>query len=322
MKKVKSINQIYNEIKKQKVILDGEYEKINSTQDPVVNDGSIVSQITIDGYDGLLLLKTFNSLDDVLFRNGDFVRFFNADSQRIRNGFFVFENGYKGGEQIAHIDLDGNGRRDLLVVSGNKIMAWRDDGQLYMKLYPYTANYKGELKVAIGDLNRDGRMEIYVSPSLGYSKPIKIYTRNGKQMKRDWYPFGTSYNGGYSIAVQKDKTPIGRNSLVVAKASQTPEVSIYDYHYNLAFDWYAFNSGINAGVNVATGDLDNDKHDEIIIGAGKGLQPIIYVFNKQGKQLYEEFSVYTSLDKTGIEVLSTDINYDDKDDIIGMSTGF
>ena len=95
--------------KKQTVELGGEYEKIHGTQDPEINDGSIITETAVDGYDGLLLLKTFVTLNDVLFTNGDFARFFRANGERARNGFFIFEEGYDGGDQIIRIDLNGNG---------------------------------------------------------------------------------------------------------------------------------------------------------------------------------------------------------------------
>ena len=315
---------IVNSTAAKKVVdLGGEYEKIHGTQDPQVNDGSIVTETVVDGYDGLLLLKTFDSLQDVLFRNGDFVRFFDAQGERIRNGFFVFEEGYKGGDQIAHIDLDGNGRRDLLVVSKNKIMAWRDDGMIYAKIYPYTAMYRGDLKVAIGDLNKDGLMEIYVAPSAGYNYPIKIYTRHGRKMKQDWYPYGGSYAGGYSLSVlEENKSAVSRNSLLVGKASGEPLVSVFDYNYKLAYQWLAFDKFSNIGVNIATGDLNGDNVDEVVIGAGEGYDPVIRVFDKQGSQLYDEFTAYSSFSKPGIEVLTGDVDYDGKDDVIGMSGSF
>ena len=50
--------------------LGGEFEKIHGTQDRRVNDGSIVSSVTLDSLDGLLLLKTYEGLEDVLFTNG------------------------------------------------------------------------------------------------------------------------------------------------------------------------------------------------------------------------------------------------------------
>lgn len=306
---------------KQLVSLGGEYEKIHGIQDTKVNNGLIVTETMIDGYDGLLLLKVVSSLKDVLFRNGDFVRFVRPDGTSVRNGFFIFEDNYKGGDKIAHIDLDGNGKRDLLVVTKNKLLAWRDDGQPFMKVYPYTASYPGELNVSIGDLNNDGYWEVYVAPEAGYAYPIKIYTRHGRQMKRDWYPFGGDYKGGYSLAVGR-LSSIRSKNLVVAKKTEEPLISIFDYNYNMAYQWFAFDRNFGTGVNVATGNVDGVGLDELIVGAGVGANPVVRIYNVNGKQLYNEIKLYSSLGKPGVEVLSADVDFDGKDDIIGMSGGF
>ncbi len=307
---------------KKTVQLNGEYEKIHGTQDKTINDGAIVSEVKVDGYDGLLLLKTFDGLNDVLFTNGDFARFVRPDGTRVRNGFFVFEEEYKGGAQVAHIDLDGNGKRDLVVVSKSKLMAWRDDGQLFMKKYPYTVNYKGKLRVAIGDVNRDRKMEIYVAPSVGYPAPIKVYTRHGRQMKKDWFPFGETYSGGYSMAVGK-LTPGKWNQLAIgAGEGMDPIVSTYTWQYKKIGDWLAYEKSFRGGVNVAAGDVDGDGIDEIIAGAGPGKKPVVRIFDGEGSQLYDEFQVYSTFDNPGIEVRSLDVDFDGKDDILGMGGAF
>ncbi|MBI5222145.1 MAG: hypothetical protein HY980_01465, partial [Candidatus Magasanikbacteria bacterium] len=257
----------------QTVDLGGEYEKIHGTQDTTVNDGSIVTETTLDGYDGLVLLKTFASVDDVLFRNGDFLRFFDGEGNRVRNGFFVFEGGYKGGDMIARVDLDGNGKRDLLLVHKNKLLAWRDDGQIYMRVYPYTVNYRGELKVAVGDLNGDKLLEIYVAPSDGYPAPIKVYTRHGRKMKSDWYPFGEKYVGGYSLAVANIDGGEKSELLIGAGKTIEPRVYLYDYQFNPLYSWLAFEKSFRGGVNIAGGDINGDEKDEVIVGAGPGKGP-------------------------------------------------
>lgn len=303
----------------QTVQLDGEYEKIHGSQDPSVNDGSIVNETTVDAYDGQILLKTFSSLEDITYPNGSFLRFLRPDGSRVRNGFFSFEEGYKGGDQIAHVDLDNNGLSEVLVVSKNKITVMRDDGQLLMKIYPYTANYTGKLRVAYGDLNADGDIEIYVAPSDGYPLPIKVYNRSGETVKDDLYPFGEKYKGGYSLAVG-NVSGDGDRLIIGAGIGKEPVVQIYDFANKVLNKWLAFEKTFRGGVNVAAGDVTADTKDEIVVGAGKGKKPLIKIFNAAGKALFPTIQAYTTILNPGIDVRVKDVDYDGKEDIIGVSS--
>lgn len=311
--------------RRQAVPLNGEFEKLRGGQAPVVNDGSIVSELTLEGYDGLILLKTLETLSDTLFTNGALARFLRPDGARVRNGFFVFEEQYAGGDQIAHIDLDGNGQRDLVAVAGNQLLAWRDDGQPYMSLYPYTVNYKGELRIAIGDLDGDGKLEIVVAPGTGKPGPLKVYTRHGESVGREWYPFGTSYVGGVSVAIG-DVDGGGRGELIVGVGrGLIPKVRIYKndeaFNFRISKEFPAFETSFRGGVNVAVGNLDGVGFDEIIVGAGSGKPPLIRTFDGLGTRRLSEFTAYRTAGKPGIEVRAVDVDFDGKDDIVGLSTG-
>lgn len=304
---------------KQAVNLGGEYEKIHGTQDKKINDGSIVTNTELDSEDGLILLKTFSKPDDILFSNGEFARFFRFDGSRARNGFFVFDENYKGGDKIAHIDLDGNGKRDLLIARKNKLTVWRDDGQLFFKIYPYTAHYNGELHLALGDINSDGKWEILVGPSVGYPMPIKIYTKFGQKYKEDWYPFGNNYKNGYSFAIGNIDN--SSNKEIMIGRGDKNNVYIYDYNLEKINDWKAFDSWYHTGLSLASGDLNTDGKDEIIVGAGIGNDPIIKIFNGDGLELSKPIKAYESLSKPGIEVGALDVDFDGRDEIVGFSYG-
>lgn len=302
---------------KQTVQLDGEYEKIHGTQDTGVNDGSIVSELTVGSKDGMLLLKTFETLQDIIFTNGAFMRFFRPDSSRVRNGFFVFDQAYTGGTQIAHLDLDGNGKQELIVIKRNKIEAWRDDGVKYMRVYPFGGNYTGTLKVAIGDLDQNGKKELYVAPSEGMAGPIKIYSRYGLTWHEDFYPFGKDYTGGYSLAV--GDVDGGLNTeLIVGRGGNKTEIAIFASNYQQKYVWKPFESSFTGGANVAVGDLNADHIDEILVGRRKG-KPEIKVFSANGTLLHKQFMAYDSFGNPGIDVRALDVDFDGKDDIVGMS---
>ncbi len=306
---------------KQHVELGGEYEKFHGVQDPAVNDGSIVTETDLNTDDGLILLKTFSSLNDALFTNGDFVRFFRPDGTRVRNGFFAFEDAYKGGDQIAHVDLDGNGVRDLIVVSKNKITIWRDDGQLYAKLYPYTASYSGTLQLAFGDTNGDGRLEMVVAPGAGYSLPVQIYSRSGTLIAGNWFPFGAKYVGGYSLGVLGGGFGAEGKVVVGTGVGLPTKIQLYNANFTLFREWFAYEKYFTGGVHVAVGDIDGDGVEEIVAGAGEGKKPLIKVFDASGGLKFGEFQAYSTFGTPGIDVEVTDVNFDGKKEIVGLSDG-
>ena len=304
----------------QKINLGGDYEKIHGTQDQNINDGAIVSQVNVNASDGLILLKTFDTLNDILFTNGSFLRFFRPDGTRVRNGFFTFDDKYQGGDRIAYVDLDRNGKRDLFVAHGNRIEAWRDDGQKYFKIYPFTAGYIGKMNIALGDLQGFGLPEIFVAPGKGTSQPIKIYGIYGDDRRTDFYPFGKNYTGGYSLAIG-DVDGDGFQELVVGRGGDKTQLYIYDRNLKLKKEFTPFESNFKGGINVATGDLDGNKTDEIIVGRGDGGKPEVKVFDITGKLLYQSFTAYSSLTNPGIDVKALDVDFDGKDDIVTMSEG-
>ncbi|HYE59619.1 MAG TPA: putative glycoside hydrolase [Candidatus Kapabacteria bacterium] len=303
----------------QTVDLGGEYEKIHGTQDKVVNDGSIISETDIPANDGVVLLKTFSKLNDVLIPNGAFVRFLRPDGTRARNGIFVFEEGYKGGDQIAHVDIDGNGLRDLIVASGNKVSVWRDDGQLYTKLYPYTASYRGDLQMAVGDTNGDSAVEIYIGPSAGFSGPLKVYSRDGELLKDNWYPFGKTYKGGLSLAIANLEGTERQFLLVGGGKGIASKILVFNSVYASVRQWPVFEPKFRGGISVAAGDVDGNGLDEVVVGAGPGKTPLIRVFDPFGRQLYKEFVAYSTRGTPGIGVATLDVDFDGVDEILAIS---
>lgn len=297
------------------VDLGGEFEKIHGLQDVVMNDGSIISRLRLGGADGTILLKSFDTLSGLLFPNGAFARFFHASGNRARNGFFSFDDAYAGGNQVAHIDLDANGKNDIVLVTGNRIRAWRDDGQPYMNVYPYGVAYAGLLNVAIGDLNGDKIMEIYVAPSAGHAGPIRAYSRHGFLMRNDWYPFGGNYAGGYALGMGNIDGAYTNELIVGTGKGVEPMVSVYNRYFGLVHRFPAFESSFRGGISVAGGDVDGDGIDDIIVGAGPGKKPVVKLFSGNGTEK-GSFTAYDTAGNPGAIVSSQDVDFDGKDDVI------
>ena len=304
--------------------LNGEFEKLRGADDPAVNDGAIVSETVIGAHDGLILLKTLDRLDDIVFTNGAFARFLRPDGARVRNGFFLFESAYAGGAQIARIDLDQDGARDLLVARQNRLSGWRADGQLLLKLFPYGANYKGEIRLAVGDLDGNGKSEIVVAPS-GDRLPVKVYSRHGELLRSDLYPLGANYSGGLYAAVGNVQGSSVNELVIGSGAGVVPEVLVYEagtgYAWKARARWRAFPPHWRGGVRVAAGNIDGEGLSEIIVGAGPGAGPVIRVFDGKGMAISPEITVYRAASLSGIDVRALDVDFDGEDDIVALSNG-
>ena len=301
---------------KKEVDLGGEFEKLIGEQDPEVNDGSIVSKVTLPAKDGLILLKTYQTVKDLVFVNGAFVRFFDMLGQRVRNGFFAYDENYAGGARILFADVNGDGEDETVVASGAKLEIFNSQGEHWFEDYPYGANYKGDIRISIGRLFKNQTQDqILISPSFGGT--VIMYNYHGAAMQSGYAPFAKSYVGGLSVAAANLN---GKNSdgnvIVGTGKGKSAEVLIYDNRVNkLISRFYPYEKTFKGGIFVSAGDVNNDGKDEMIVGALSGTKIPIRVFNASGKKL-SEFTVSGVFGTSGGNMVGTvDINYDGKTDI-------
>lgn len=299
------------------VDLGGEYEKINGKQDPTVNDGAIVSELDLDARDGVILLKTTSKLNEIIFTNGNFARFYTPTGGRVRNGYFLFDETYKGGDQVLYTDINGDKVRDTVVASGSKITAWDSGGEQLFKIYPYTANYKGALRFAVGDVDGDGQTEVYTAPSTG-AHPIKIYNLIGEEILPAWFPFGKKYAGGYSLAIANPTA--GGRIVIGSGAGRAGTVGVYNAGLHRMFEWSVFDKKSLDGVSIGTGDLDGDGGDEIMVGFGNGQYPILKTYTVGGARFAPDITFKSQVFRKAL-IRSTDVDFDGKDDIVLLTEG-
>ncbi len=310
------------------VSLGRDFEAITGTQDPSVNDGAIVSEITIAPQDGRILLlpladeQDSEELLDIVIPNGAFARFLSYNGNRVRNGLFVFDESYPGGMRIVRTDMDDNGRRELFLISHNRIRGWRDDGQILMNKYPYTVNYTGELRVAFGDLEGDGKNELMVAPSEGFGHPLKLYTRHGRQKKRDWYPIGQGYAGGYYVDFG-NLDGNGGDELVLGTV-EGGRGYVHSYGWQWPIDLperqllQVYGSSL-APPAVAVGDVTGDGVQNIVTVRGRGQTPEVRIYTEDGTQQGQSFQAFAASAHSGIDIETTDVNFDGRDDIVIFS---
>jgi hypothetical protein len=301
------------------VPLNGEFEKIHGSQDPIINDGSIVSEITLAAKDGIILLRPIDNIINTPFRNGAFARIFDANGKTKRTGFFAYDNKFKGGIQIEHTDWNRDGRLDTIVADQTTVRVYDADGNLFSSFAPYGDSYINGVNIAIAPLEKNGELKI-VTGTLHEKPIVKIFDLSGKVVNSGFYAYDKNFKGGVNIAVADLNGDGSKQIITAAAANGGAHIRIFNKDGRLLTPgFFAYDKKFRGGAYVATGDVDGDQKDEIITGMGIGGPPEVRVFDKSGKQK-TSFFASDKTRKTGIKIAATDLDQDGKSEIIALTT--
>jgi hypothetical protein len=298
----------------QEINLGSEYEKIIGTQDPKVNDGSISDRVKINANDGLIMLKTFETVKKSVFKNGSFLRFFKQKGERARNGFFIFEKGIPGGSRVYIGDVDNDGQDDKIVAVSGKISVINNSGQEVWSDYPYGTKFKGELNLAVGSLRQFDPLSIVVSsPSQG---SVILYTASGQKVK-EIFPLDKKFKGGLSAAIGNVDAEENGEIIIGIGKGKLGEVLVYDSSGDKIKKRFSPYGKYSGGIEVAVGNLQGDSIKEIIT-ASVNTTPLVKTFDASGKKL-SEFRSKGVLGAKRYFLSVSDVNTDGMDEIVFMN---
>jgi hypothetical protein len=285
------------------VDLGGEFEKLHGVQDPTVNDGSVVTSVSIPADDGIILLKRLDQVTDATYPNGAFVRLFDASGAKVRNGFFSYDSSYAGNADILSQDIDGDGVPEKIVSNGGRVSVYGADGALRTSFSPFGDASTQTVSIAVGDVNGDGKEEIVTGAGAGGLPQVRVFTADGKPIGPGFLAYGADFRGGVNVAVG-DLYGTGSDAIVTgAGAGGGPQVRIFNRNGKvLNVGWYAYDSRFRGGVSVAVGDVNGDGKEEIVTGAGAGGGPQVRIFSRKGTALGKGFFADDPGSRTGVIV--------------------
>jgi hypothetical protein len=299
----------------QTVDLPGVYERIRGVQDTATNNGRLESVIDIPPQDGFLLLSRNESV--ILSRtsaivNGSYVRVYDAMGVQTRSGFFVRDGIANGGDVFIREDVDQDGVREVLVVHQNTVQMTSGRGGT-QTIYPFGKAYRGPLSVAVGNTDRSPELEIVA----GRANPpeVRVLSANGT-LRTTWRPYAPQFRGEISVAIG-DVDGDGKREIVTSPGpGGGPHIRIFRTDGTVwGGGFFAFDSRDRAGTTVATGDVDGDGADEIIVGSGKGAIPRVRVMNARGI-VRQEITLDTKPSAIGVTVSLADVDGDGRLEIL------
>ncbi len=306
--------------KPQNVIFDSEYEKLRGTQDPGINDGSIVSSVTIPAKDGLIMLRPLDKVSGAPYLNGAFVRVLDGTGKASRTGFFAYDSRFQGSNIVIETDLNGDGSIENAVADKTSIKVYRADGSVAASFDPFGPKWKNGMEIAVGDVDGDGRQEIVASANAGGAPMVKIFDAAGKELK-SFLAYGASFKGGVHVAVGNIDGKGADEIITGAGAGGGPHVRVWDGNGTIKTQFMAYSSSFKGGVYVAAGDTMGLGREQIITGAGLGGGPQVRIFDAgmNNKALGSFFAFNKSL-RTGVRVTSSDIDGNGRAEILAESS--
>jgi hypothetical protein len=304
----------------QTVRLGGEYEKLHGTQDAKTNDGSIVSKVTVNAQDGLVLLRPLEKIFGATYLNGAFARIFKSDGAAKRTGFFAYTSQGRGGTRVIVSDIDRDGRYETVVADDTWLTIYDDDGRQTARVAPYTEKYKLGVNIAVADIEGDGTVEIVTGTENGGGPQIRIFNKNGVLIHPGFFAYDTAFRGGVNVCVGDLNGDNIQEIVAGAGVGGGPHVRVFNKDGKVINPgFFAYDPNFRGGVNVACGDVDGDGVDEVITGPGRGGGPHVRVFDKDGK-MKSQFFAFDSTGKDGVEVAAADLDNDGLAEIIGLSS--
>ena len=216
------------------------------------------------------------------------VEAFNPDGT-LRGAFTPYGT-FTGGVRAASAEVNGDGYADIVTAPGPGLAALLrvydgTDNHLSRSWLAYEEGFTGGVFVAAGDLTGDGYSDIVTSPDVGGGPRIRVFDGKSGLVIDDFYGIDDpAFRGGCRIALG-DINGDGRPDLVVAAgAGGGPRVAVFDGAalgrgevVKLLSDFFIFEPVLRDGVFVSVGDINRDGRGDLVVGAGPGGAPRVFI---------------------------------------------
>jgi len=228
---------------------------------------------------------------------GTTVRVFNGINAAEIASFQPFGTKYAGGASVAVADFNGDGKADIVAGGGNHNMIKVFNGAtvtgtpaLLARFAPFASTYKGGVRVATGDITRDGVADIAAVTARGRAvvegfSGTTIGNTTPFQPFAPYFASGASATGGAWISVG-DVNGDGFADVATGNGNGKAQVRIIDGktlpaggNPTLIRTLVLSPSVAAVGARVRLVDLNGDGTMEAVVSANTGDQPAVDIYN-------------------------------------------
>lgn len=180
--------------------------------------------------------------------------------------------------------------------------------------------FTGGVRVATGDFNADGVVDIAYGTGAGIANAVKVLDGKTRTHLLVLQPFEPAFDGGVFVAAG-DVTGDGRPELIVSPdLGGGPRVRVFDGNgFGQITDFLGIeDASFRGGARVAVGDVNGDSLGDVVVAAGFGGGPRIAVFDGSRidtpltagilpPKLFGDFFVFEPTLRNGVYVAAGDL---------------
>jgi Bacterial Ig domain/FG-GAP-like repeat len=183
--------------------------------------------------------------------------------------------------------------------------------------FAYDPLFTGGVRVALGDVNGDGVLDIITGAGPGGGPQVKVWNGTDLTLLASFFAYNPAFTGGVTVAAG-DVDGDGHADIIMgASAGGGPDVRVVSgANFTQIVSFFAYDPAFAGGVFVAAGDVNGDGHADIITGAGPGGGPHVRVLSGADFSQLASFFPFDPAFAGGVSVASSDVNGDGFADII------
>ncbi len=210
---------------------------------------------------------------------------------RIQLRFHPYPKRLKTGVSVAVADVNGDGHDDIITAPAKnypalvRVFQFDPARKKFTRIKEFSAHgskYRGGVRLAAGDLDRNGLAEVIVAPAGKRRRSvIEVYEMDlgaGKiERRRQFFAYAKNFNSGVEVAVG-DVDGDGNKEILTAPAPGATDVRTWTYTPRSAVllgRFFAASTTFRGGADLASFDVNRDGRDEILsVSFSKGLSGI------------------------------------------------
>lgn len=149
---------------------------------------------------------------------GPLVRIFNKNGKPLTGGFFAYPESFRGGVDVAVMDLNGDGTKEIITGAGPggspHIRVFTKDGEpLTSGFFAFPHDFKGGVTISAGNIDGEGDKEIIIGAGGGMNPEVKVFSKDGVKLD-EFMAFGRDVQGGVNVMAY-DINDDGKDEILV-----------------------------------------------------------------------------------------------------------